>query len=139
MGERERSKRMGGVTPLKKVTIVKRHKWNRHAKLNHVVTWRKPKGIDSRVRRRFKGVLRMANIGYGNNKETRHVLPNGFKKFQVSNVKDLDVLLMQNRKYAAEITHNVGQRKRAEIVERAAQMNIKVLNATAGLMTEQDE
>merc|ERR1711972_402150 len=138
--------RMGGVTPLKKVTIVKkhtapfkRHQWNRHSKLSHVVTWRKPKGIDSRVRRRFKGTLRMVNIGYGNNKETRHVLPNGFKKYQVSTVKDLDVLLMQNRKYAVEIASGVGARKRAAIVERAAQMNIKVLNGSSSLMTEQDE
>ncbi len=53
----------------------------------------------------------MPKIGYGSNKKTRHVLPNGFKKFIVSNVKELEVLLMQNRKYAAEIAHNVSSRK----------------------------
>merc|ERR1711937_144803 len=143
MGSRTK---MGGITPLKKMTIVKkhtapfkRHQWNRHSKLNHVVTWRKPKGIDSRVRRRFKGTLRMVNIGYGNNKQTRHIMPNGFKKFPVSNLKDLEMLLMQNRVYAAEIAHNVSARKRKEIVERAAQMNVKVLNGSAKLMTEEDE
>lgn len=41
-------------------------------------SWRRPKGIDSRVRRKFKGCgVIMPNIGYGSNKKTRHVLPNG--------------------------------------------------------------
>ena len=47
------------------------------------------------------------------------MLPNGFYKFVVHNVKELEVLMMQNRKYAAEIAHNVSARKRKEIVERA--------------------
>ncbi|KAL6989284.1 hypothetical protein U1Q18_015033 [Sarracenia purpurea var. burkii] len=45
--------------------------------------WRRPKGIDSSVRRKFKGCTLMPNIGYGSNKKTRHYLPNGFKKFLV--------------------------------------------------------
>lgn len=59
--------------------------------------WRRPKGIDSRVRRKFKGVTLMPNIGYGSDKKTRHYLPNGFKKFVVHNAKELEVLMMHNR------------------------------------------
>lgn len=59
--------------------------------------WRRPKGIDSRVRRKFKGVTLMPNIGYGSDKKTRHFLPNGFKKFIVHNAKELEVLMMHNR------------------------------------------
>lgn len=47
--------------------------------------------------RRFKGALPMPNIGYGSNKKTRHTLPNGFLKYTVNNVKDLELLMMHNR------------------------------------------
>lgn len=100
-------------------------------------SWRKPRGIDNRVRRKFKGSLIMPKIGYGSNKKTRHMLPNGFHRFRVYNVNDLELLLMHNRKYAAEIAHNVSSKKRREIIERAAQLNVKVTNASARLRTEE--
>lgn len=59
--------------------------------------WRKPRGIDNRVRRRFKGQILMPNIGYGSNKKTKHMLPTGFRKFLVHNVKELEVLMMSNK------------------------------------------
>lgn len=64
----------------------------------------------------------MPNIGYGTAKKTRHILPSGFYKYIVHNVGELQMLIMQNRKYAAEIAHNVSTRKRKAIVERAAQV-----------------
>lgn len=51
-------------------------------------------GIDSCVRRRFKGKISMPTIGYGSNKKTRHLMPNGYRRLVVSNPRDVDLLLM---------------------------------------------
>ncbi|XP_026191947.1 60S ribosomal protein L32-like [Cyclospora cayetanensis] len=96
-------------------------------------SWRKPKGIDCRVRRKFKGTNLMPNIGYGSNKKTRHMLRSGFYKFRVERPEDIDMLLMHNTKFAAEIAHGVSTRKRCAIVERAEQLNVRVLNKSARL------
>ncbi|GJM98362.1 hypothetical protein PR202_ga15365 [Eleusine coracana subsp. coracana] len=102
-------------------------------------SWRRPKGIDSCVRRKFKGCTLMPNIGYGSDKKTRHYLPNKFKKFVVHNVSELELLMMHNRTYCAEIAHNVSTCKRKEIVERAAQLDIVVTNKLARLRSQEDE
>jgi len=51
------------------------------------------------------------------------------KKFLVNNVREVDLLLMHNGKYAAEIAHNVSSRNRTVILERCVcnPKNVKVL------------
>lgn len=62
------------------------------------------------MRRRFRGNKKMPKIGYGSDNTTKFYLPNGLKKFVVHNIKDLDVLLMNNRTFCAEIAHNVSSK-----------------------------
>jgi hypothetical protein len=50
--------------------------------------------------------------------QTRHLLPNGLKKFLVNNVRELDLLLMHNKTFAAEIAHGVSSRNRITILDR---------------------
>lgn len=101
-------------------------------------SWRKPKGIDGRVRRRFKGAIPMPSIGYGSDRKTRNVHPNGFKSVVVNNVGELEMLMMHNRTYAATIAHAVSVRGRQAIVSRAEQLAIRVTNAAAKLRSEED-
>ena len=51
---------------------------------------------------------------------------------------ELDRLMMHNRKYCAEIAHNVSSKKRKEIILRASQLNVKVTNANAKIREEDD-
>ncbi|CAJ0579819.1 unnamed protein product, partial [Mesorhabditis spiculigera] len=128
----------------KRIKIVKKRtrKFTRHESDRYMrirPNWRRPHGIDNRMRRRFKGTRDMPTIGYGNNKLTKHVLPTGFIKVLVHNSRELDMLLMQNHKYAGEIAHAVGAKKRKEIVERAKQLNIRLTNGHARIRTEENE
>merc|ERR1719443_2838257 len=95
--------------------------------------------VDNRVRRRFKGMYVMPNIGFGSAKNTRHMLPTGFRKVLVHNVKELEVLMMQNKKFCAEIAHGVSAKNRKVLVERAQQLCIRVTNANARLRSEENE
>ena len=100
-------------------------------------SWRRPRGIDCRVRRQFKGTKPMVKIGYGTNRKHRHVLPNGFRKLLIRNEKDLEILLMNNRTYCGELAHNLSAKKRKTIVERAAQLNVKITNAKSKVVVEE--
>ncbi|BGP12122.1 60S ribosomal protein L32 [Rhodosporidiobolus nylandii] len=108
----------------KRTKPFKRHQSDRYHGVKEA--WRKPKGIDNRVRRRFKGQLPMPNIGYGSN-----------KKFLVNNTNDLELLIMHNKTYAAEIASGVSARKRVGIVEKAKVLGIKLTNGDARLRTEE--
>ncbi|KAG4304737.1 hypothetical protein PORY_001790 [Pneumocystis oryctolagi] len=94
-------------------------------------SWRKPKGIDNRVRRKFKGQIAMPKIGYGSNKKTRHMRPNGYYTFLIQNISDVDVLLMHNKTYIGEIASSLSSKKRILIVERAKQLGVRLTNGAA--------
>merc|ERR1711994_772249 len=113
------------------------HQSDRYDKVKQ--SWRKPKGIDNRVRRKFKGMYLMPNIGYGSAKNTRHMMPSGFRKVLVHNLKELEVLMMQNKKYSAEIAHGVSAKNRKALVERAQQLAIRVTNPSARMRSEENE
>ncbi|XP_059805729.1 large ribosomal subunit protein eL32-like [Hypanus sabinus] len=133
---------MAALRPLTKPNIVKkcREKFTRHHSDRYVkiaFNWRKPRGIDNRVHRRFKGQILMPNVGYGTTSNTCYRRDS--KKFLVHNVKELEVLMMGNKTYCAEIAHNVSSKNRKTIVEGAAQLAIKITNPNARLRSEENE
>merc|ERR1712138_48268 len=122
MGLFYRPYQTNGIKMVKKLVKKRTKKFIRHQSDRYVKVksnWRKPKGIDNRVRRRFKGQYLMPNVGYGSNTKTKHICPDGYKKFLIHNIKELEVLMMQNKTFAAEIAHDVSSKKRKTIVERA--------------------
>ena len=101
--------------------------------------WRKPRGIDSAVRRKFKSLTLMPKIGYGSNKATRHMLPNKQRKFTAKQMSDLDMLVMHNEKYCVEIAAKIGAKLRKEMVARADSHGLRVVNRHARVATEEQD
>ncbi|KAF3814484.1 large ribosomal subunit protein eL32-like [Mirounga angustirostris] len=79
---------------------------------------RKPRGTDSRVHRRLRRQILMPSTDYGSNKEKKHTLPSGFRKFLVHSVKERDMLLMSHTSHGAETDHSGCYKP---TMERAAQ------------------
>lgn len=118
---------------MKKLKVIKkrnkkflRHHSDRYERIKK--NWRKPKGIDSCVRRRFKGRTLMPNIGYGSNKKTRNLAPNGLYRIKINNIKELMMLMMKNRTMSAEISRNLSQKKKKIIMGMALKMDLKITN-----------
>jgi large subunit ribosomal protein L32e len=88
--------------------------------------WRKPKGKDNKMRKQFSGVPPIVKIGYRGPKAARGLHPSGYTDQIVFNVNDLTRL--DAAKDAARLAHTVGTRKRKEILAKAANLGIKVLN-----------
>ena len=110
----------------KKKTTFDRFESDRYHRLSRC--WRRPRGIDCRVRRKYRGVLRTPKIGYGSNKKTRNLLPNYKLKFVVNNMKELECLLMNKEKYCAEIGKSVGAVLRIQILKRAKELGVDITN-----------
>jgi large subunit ribosomal protein L32e len=119
----------------KRIAKVHRFHSDRYGRLSQ--SWRKSRGIDNKMRRRISGTIRMPVIGYGSDKKTRYLLPCGMKKFLIRNLSDLEILLMNNRKYAGEIAHSISAQTRLTIIQRAKELNVRLLNDDARVKKEE--
>ena len=107
----------------RKPDFVKEESW-RYKRVKE--RWRKPKGIDSHMRKRKKGWPKLVKVGYRGPRAARYLHPSGYYDILVHNVYELSRL--DNKKDAARMASGVGKRKRKEIMEKARTLKIKVLN-----------
>ena len=90
--------------------------------------WRKPCGIDSKMRRKVKGWPRSPTVGYRGPKKARYLHPSGFVEVLVHNVDNLEKIDPETQ--AIRIAHTVGAKKRIEISTRAEEKGVRILNPT---------
>ena len=101
------------------------------------LSWRRPRGLDNKIRRKIKGWPAGVSVGYKGPKIARGLHPSGYREVLVYNVKDLSTVDPNTQ--AARIAHTVGKRKRALIIAEAKKLNIKILNFKASPETEKKE
>lgn len=88
--------------------------------------WRKPRGLDSKLRVKEKSKGSLPSIGYRAPKNLRGLHPSGLKEVLIQNLKDLKRI--DKEKEAGRIAHSIGKKKKKLILEKAKELGIKILN-----------
>lgn len=91
------------------------------------LSWRRPRGIDNKIRRKIKGWPPGPSTGYCGPKVARGLHPSGYEEVMVHNVAEVSKVVPGTQ--AARIAHTVGKRKRVLIIAEARKLSVKVLNA----------
>lgn len=89
--------------------------------------WKRPRGIDNKMRTNEKSWPKVANIGWGGPAAVRGLHSSGKEEVMVYNVADLTSVTPETQ--VARIGGTVGGKKRAAIIEEAGKQNIRILNA----------
>lgn len=97
--------------------------------------WRKPDGVDSKMRKKKKGWPKSAEIGFRGPKVARGLHPSGYVEVPVRTVDDLGSVDPNTQ--AIRIAQTVGMRKRAEISLRASERGIHILNPLPQIKPEE--
>jgi large subunit ribosomal protein L32e len=107
----------------KKPDFVRQESW-RYDRLKE--NWRRPKGIDNKMRMKIKGWPPTVNVGYRGPKAARGIHPSGYEEVLVYNVEDLKKV--DPKTQAIRIAHTVSKKKRMQIIQEARRRKITILN-----------
>ncbi len=99
--------------------------------------WRKPKGVDSKMRRQDKGWPVLVRVGYRGPVASRGLHPSGHREVLVHRAQDLDALVPGSD--VARVGRSVGAKKREAILERANELGIRVVNPTGLRIIESEK
>ncbi|ADN51779.1 50S ribosomal protein L32e [Vulcanisaeta distributa] len=106
----------------------------RYLRVAHGEHWRRPRGNDNKIRLEIKGYPKRVKVGYGKPRLTRNLHPSGFKLVIVHRPEDVDKV--DPAREAIVIGRTVGLRKRVEIVRRAIERGVRVINVTKDVIEE---
>jgi large subunit ribosomal protein L32e len=103
--------------------FVRQESW-RYDKLKP--TWRKPKGIDNKMRLQQAGFPPLVKVGYRTPKAARGLHPSGMMEKLVHNPAELEGI--DPKTFVVRIAATVGARKREAIRDRANKLGLRILN-----------
>ncbi len=101
-------------------------KQDAHKKARLSKSWRKPRGRQSKMRLNMRGYRRGVAHGFGSPAEVKGAHPTGFMPIMTHNAEGLSSV--DAVKEGIVIASTVGKRKKIEIIKKALEMKIKVLN-----------
>lgn len=87
--------------------------------------WRKPRGDDSKIKKKMAGHPPMPAPGYRSPRSVRGLHPSGYPYVVVHNEKELAAVGADHAVYLAS---TIGGRKREALLEKAKELKLKVLN-----------
>lgn len=119
----KRALRLRGEIKSKKPNFVRHESW-RYDRLKE--NWRRPKGIDNKMRMKVKGWPPTVNVGYRGPKAARNLHPSGCEEVLIHNVEEIAKINPATQ--AIRIAHTVGKKKRLQILSEARKNGIIVLN-----------
>jgi len=118
----------------KKLKFRRQESW-RYKRVSEV--WRRPDGVDSKMRKKVRGWPKSAEIGYRGPRVARGLHPSGYAEVLVRTVDDLGKV--DPKTQAIRIAHSVGMKKRAEISIRAGERGVRILNPLPEVKPEEAE
>jgi len=98
----------------------------RYYRIGRDMSWRRPRGLQSKQRRHYGYRPKIVRVGYRSPARVRGLVPSGFRPVIVRTSKDLERL--NARLEAAIIARTVGTRRRLVLEETARKLGIHVLN-----------
>lgn len=93
-------------------------------KLNY--KWRKPKGIHSKIRHHFKGRRKMPSPGYKSPAAVKGLHSTGLEMVRVFSAGEVSKIKKESQ--GIIVPGNVGKRKKLEILRKAKELSVQVLN-----------